>query len=151
MRAAVALALTKPGPRQATPQLTAGVRQTEMITERRRIQQEEVEVILVTMRQAPVRSIDDNVVTSVATLTVISRCECGCASVDFNKRSSAHRSKPLGDGVGATPRGGRVGVIVWGRHDAITALEIYDLGAGEGDLRLPVPESIMPWENSGAG
>jgi hypothetical protein len=122
-----------------------------MIMERRPIRQEEVEVIRATLRQAPVRSVNDDVVTSIPTLAVVARCECGCASVDFDERPSEHRSKPVGDGVGETPRGGRVGVIVWGRQDAITGLEIYDLGAGDDDLVLPVPESIMPWERSGAG
>ena len=127
------------------------VSQTEMITEQRPIWQAEVEVIRATLQQAPVRSVPDEVVTSVPTLAVVARCECGCASVDFDERQSEHRSKPVGDGVGETPRGGRVGVIVWGRQDAITGLEICDLGAGNDDLVLPVPESIVPWARSGAG
>ena len=43
------------------------------------------------------------------------------------------------------PAGGEVGVIVWGRGNAVTGLEIYDLGAGPADLRLPDPASIRPF------
>ena len=97
-----------------------------MITERRPIRQAEVEVIRAALQQAPVRPVADDVVGAVSTLTVVSRCECGCASVDFDDQPSEHRSEPVGDAVAETARGGRVGVIVWGRRDAITGLEIYD-------------------------
>lgn len=43
-----------------------------------------------------------------------------------------------------------MGVIVWGRDDAITALEIYDLGAGEDGLRLPLPSSIRMFREGAA-
>lgn len=55
------------------------------------------------------------------------------------------RSHPIADGIATTPSGGTVGVIVWGTDDSVTSLEIYDLGAGDGDQRLPTPESIRPW------
>ena len=35
--------------------------------------------------------------------------------------------------------------MVFGTAKSITGLEIYDLGAGEDDLVLPMPESIIPW------
>lgn len=122
-----------------------------MIAERRPIRQEEVDVIRATLERAPARPVDPDALESIPTLTVVGRCACGCASVDFDEPPSEHRSKPVGDGIGRTRRGGQVGVIVWGRQDAITGLEIYDLGAGDGDLVLPAPESIVPWERSGAG
>jgi hypothetical protein len=53
--------------------------------------------------------------------------------------------------VGTTKLGGTVGIIVWGRDDQITGLEVYDLGAGEDDLTLPVPESIRPFEATAKG
>lgn len=56
----------------------------------------------------------------------------------------------MADATGQTPRGGQVGIIVWGRSDAITALEIYDLGAGDDDVVLPVPTSVIPWERQEA-
>jgi hypothetical protein len=57
----------------------------------------------------------------------------------------------VADGTARTSRGGQVGVIVWGRPDAITGLEIYDLGAGDGDLVLPLSTSITAWDRSEAG
>lgn len=74
----------------------------------------------------------------------------GCASVDFDGPTSEERSGVIADATGQTPRGGQVGIIVWGRSDAITALEIYDLGAGDHDLLLPVPTSVIPWDRQEA-
>ena len=119
--------------------------------ETRPIRKEEIEVIRAALEQAGVRSVDETAVSSIPTLTVVERCECGCASVDFEARPSEHPWELLGDGVGVTPRGGKVGVIVWGRQDAITGLEIYDMNAGHGDLVLPIPKSIVPLPTSGAG
>ena len=116
-----------------------------MIPERRAIRQEEVEVIRATLERASVRPVTALATASIPNLSVVGRCECGCASVDF-ERTPALRSTPVADGIGETPRGGQVGIIVWGRPDAITGLEIYDLGAGDGDLVLPRVQSIVPWE-----
>jgi hypothetical protein len=79
---------------------------------------------------------------------VVAKCECGCASVDFDAPPREERATLVADGTAQTSRGGQVGVIVWGRPDAITGLEIYDLGAGEGDLGLPVSASIIAWDRS---
>jgi hypothetical protein len=86
----------------------------------------------------------------VPDLKVVARCECGCASVDFDAPTSDERSGIVADATGRTPKGGQVGIIVWGRSDAITALEIYDLGAGDDDLVLPVPTSVIPWDHQEA-
>lgn len=117
-----------------------------MISKRRSIEQEEIDVIRATLERARVREVEPLAVASVPTLTVVARCECGCASVDFEASPLEQRSRPLADGIGNTPRGGQVGIIVWGLQNAITGLEIYDLGAGEADLALPLPDSIVPWE-----
>ncbi len=73
---------------------------------------------------------------------------CGCDSVDFVEQDKIQQAKPIADGIGSTPRGGKVGVIVWGTPEVIIGLEIYDLGAGDMDIKLPIPESIMPFEKS---
>ena len=122
-----------------------------MILERRTIRQEEIEVIRATLQRASVQSVLETTAAAAENLIIVARCECGCASVDFDAPSSQDRSKPIADGTGVTPHGGKVGVIVWGRQDTITGLEIYDLGAGDGDLVLPIPASIVSWENSGTG
>ena len=84
--------------------------------------------------------------SSIESLRVVSRCGCGCDSVDFAEHDPAHRSRIIADGLGTAPAGGKVGVLVWATQDAITRLEIYDMGAGDNDTKLPVPDSVHGWE-----
>lgn len=79
-------------------------------------------------------------------LIVVSKCNCGCDSVDFTGYGEVPGTKPIADVLGITPMGGKVGVIVWGTSEIITGIEIYDLGAGENDIKLPMPDSIQPFE-----
>ena len=78
-------------------------------------------------------------------LRIVSICGCGCASVDFVEHDPKNRAGPLAQAIGKTITGGTVGIIVWGTTDQVTGLEIYDLGAGQHDLTLPVPTSIEPF------
>ena len=121
-----------------------------MISKRRRIRQSEAAVIRAALDRASVAAVNQSVSTAIPDLEVIARCECGCASVDFHAPASEERSGIVADATGHTPRGGQVGVILWGRSDAITGLEIYDLGAGDDDLVLPVPTSVIPWDRQEA-
>jgi hypothetical protein len=117
-----------------------------MLFERRLIREDEAEVIRAALERAKVADISEGATGTISSLQVVSRCECGCASIDFDLPASEKRSTPLADGTAKTPRGGAVGVIVWGRDGAIAGLEIYDLGAGDDDLVLPLPASIIPWK-----
>lgn len=54
--------------------------------------------------------------------------------------------EPVGDGVGKTPGGDQVGVIVCVCMNGITGLEIYDPGTIETSHDLPVPDTIVPWD-----
>lgn len=114
--------------------------------EHRPIRQSELDVIRATLACASVVPVDKTAEDTIATLQVVSRCGCGCATVDFAEPASDQRSSVVAEGVGNTPKGGLVGVIVWGRPDAITGLEIYDMGAGEGEVSLPLPESMRRWD-----
>jgi hypothetical protein len=108
-------------------------------------------VIRAALERVPSASPAIELLIPVEDLRVVGQCECGCDSVDFVP-SNAEHSRPIADGLAATPNGGMVGVIVWGTDDAVTSLEIYDLGAGDGNVRLPAPESIQPWNSrSGRG
>jgi hypothetical protein len=117
-----------------------------MTPEHRRIRQNEAEIIRAALERASRVPLDETAWAVIPSLEVVARCECGCASVDFDAPTSEQRPGIVADATGQTPRGGQVGVIVWGRSDAITGLEIYDLGAGDDDLVLPVPTSVIPWE-----
>jgi hypothetical protein len=90
-------------------------------------------------------SIGPDVLMRLETLQVIGTCECGCDSVDFAELDPQRPQRPIADGIGKTPAGGDVGIIIWGMDDAVTAIEVYDLGAGDGDIKLPVENSIRPW------
>jgi hypothetical protein len=109
----------------------------------RLINSAELAVLRATLERAPVAAATSQVTAKLESLQVVGRCECGCDSLDFADSDTARRSQPIGDGIGTTRAGGKVGVIVWGTAEAVTGLEIYDLGAGAADLRLPDPESIQ--------
>jgi hypothetical protein len=106
---------------------------------------EEVAVIRAALAQVPSRTPAGPLRKALEDLEVVGRCDCGCDSVDFVPSVSDLHSRPIADGMGTTASGGTVGVIVWGTDDAVTSLEIYDLGAGEAGPRLPVPETIRSW------
>jgi len=110
----------------------------------RTINADEIAVLTAATDRAAVVPISADMRASIPSLVVVGRCSCGCASVDF-ERDEGVKVAPIASGIGETPRGGQVGVIVWGTESRITGLEIYDLGAEADDLVLPVPASVAPW------
>jgi hypothetical protein len=108
----------------------------------------EIAVIRAALERVPVAAEYSALGVNLESLRVINKCQCGCDSVDFEAHDADRPPTLLADGVGTTEAGGGVGVIVWGRADAITGLEVYDLSAGDEDLHLPVPDSIRPWEQA---
>src|SRR3954462_5954247 len=116
-----------------------------MVPELRPIRQAESDVVRVVLQRARVDDVDESTIDSIPTLEVIARCECGCATVHFSTLVTDERARIIADAKGRTPGGTQVGVIIWGRRDAITGLEIYDMGGNPDDLVLPVLESIAHW------
>jgi hypothetical protein len=108
----------------------------------RAITQEEIEVVRTALDRAATTSELGRLASGVEQLRVISRCGCGCASVDFVEHDSQNPGRPIAHAIGSTETAGMVGVIIWGTAEQITGLEVYDLGAGPHDLTLPVPASI---------
>lgn len=119
---------------------------TERAKINRPIKPEEVAVIRAALERACKEPLATGIADTIHHLHRIDQCDCGCDSVDFVPYDSVHMPYPVADGIGRTPAGGDVGVIVWGRDDAITGLEIYSLGAEDDDQKLPVPASIRPFE-----
>jgi len=119
------------------------------VTERkkldRRISADEVAVIREALNVAATPTERTALAKQLDGLWVVSACTCGCASVDFVALNEERKSTPVADAMAETARGGTVGIIVWGTSQQITGLEIYDLGAGPDDLRLPVLASIRRW------
>jgi hypothetical protein len=114
----------------------------------RQINTHEVEVIRVTLERAATSPELRNLEVTAERLMVVGKCDCGCDSVDFMGHNEVPGTRPIADAIGITPQGGKVGVIVWGTAQIITGLEIYDLGAGDNDLKLPSPDSIQPFEKA---
>jgi hypothetical protein len=112
----------------------------------RSITQGELAVLRATLEKAAKVPLDPDVLAGLGSLRVIGGCECGCDSVDFAEHDPERPSRPIADGTGNTPAGGDVGIIIWGTDDAVTGIEVYDLGAGDADIKLPIESSIRPWE-----
>src|SRR5262245_42087657 len=74
-------------------------RKRHMIPERRRIREDEAAVIRAALERAPVMSVIEAARNAVDNLEVIARCECGCATVDFDAPTAGERSSPIADGI----------------------------------------------------
>jgi hypothetical protein len=112
----------------------------------RPITPQEAAVIRATLEHAPETPDVSRFAGGIDQLHAISKCGCGCDSIDFAEDDPSHPSRIVADAIGVTPKGGQIGVLVWATDDAITGLEIYDLGAGDSDTKLPVPQSIHSWK-----
>ncbi len=108
----------------------------------------EVAVVEAALTVAPISHRASLLRRSVQGLRVRAACDCGCASVDFQTPPQPGSCRLVADAIGRTPSGGRVGVLVWAWDDRISGLEVYDLGAGQDDRRLPVPSSMQPSPDS---
>lgn len=118
-----------------------------MLKQNRPISSAESEVVLAALRRAPAGTVSPALADAVGHLTVIGRCECGCPSIDFASRAELGQARPIADGIGRTAGGAQVGILVWGTDEAITGLEVYELG--EPAVELPDPHTIEPWEGKG--
>lgn len=110
----------------------------------RPITPEEVAVIRAAFAQGQiVREISPAALEALPSLMVVSQCACGCASIDFgDDPPTGPRSALVADAVAKHPDGSMLGLMVWGRPDQITALELYDYDASGGNKRLPDPASV---------
>jgi hypothetical protein len=124
------------------------------MTERARINRpitaDEVAVIQAALERASAAPEYLALSSKLSHLRAVDKCQCGCDSVDFEREDPEQRSKPIADAIGTTPAGGTVGILVWGRMDAVTGLEVYDLGAGDNDIKLPTVESIRRFHEGAA-
>jgi hypothetical protein len=104
----------------------------------------EIALIRGALERASVGPVPDEMVAGVAGLMVVGECECGCHSLYIQPPASGDYR--IADGVGYSPSGQRVEVLVWASSKSVSALEIVDhAGAGE----LPDPTSVCSWEAAG--
>jgi hypothetical protein len=67
--------------------------------------------------------------------TVVSRCTCGCPTVDLAVDGTA--SEIIGDAEGLSPEGLHVGVMLHCRNGQLSELEVYPIDDQKGPFRLP--------------
>jgi hypothetical protein len=103
--------------------------QITTLKEDRPISKAETEIVTWMLLHASVAGSLEHLSAAVPNLRVVGRCPCGCPSVDFEDGGQALPAKPIADGTGKLADGTEVGVILWGRTDAITGLEFYELGS----------------------
>jgi hypothetical protein len=110
--------------------------------EPRPISAEEVAVIRAAFAQGQVlREVSPAALDALPSLTVVSCCPCGCASVTF-ARPDLPREAIVVDAVARHPDGSMLGLMVWGQPERITRLELYDYDGSGGYKRLPDPASV---------
>jgi hypothetical protein len=110
----------------------------------RPISREEADVVVAALEKAPVGGDRTSLREKVRSLVVIDRCKCGCATIDFESSIAPGSARVVADGLGKTPSGKDVGVLVWGDDQAISGLEIYDMEP-ESARELPDPVSVKAW------
>src|SRR5204862_2428696 len=84
--------------------------------------------------------------SQIPKLRVVSRCGCGCPTVDFAIGLGCKKgySQIVADMEGTSPEGVRVGVIVHIRQDEISEMEIYSITGKSKGFSLPKPTSLVP-------
>jgi hypothetical protein len=85
-------------------------------------------------------------------LRVVTKCGCGCPTVDFALGGDRKDgpSRIIADGEGTSPEGVRVGVCVHVREGEISELEVYSC-YGEANFRLPEIASLIMWPDGSNG
>ena len=109
------------------------------ITPPRRLRPEEAAIIRNALERTSLAAVEPQLLESVASLTVIGECECGCRSLYFRQPSADDYR--VADGAGYLPNWDRVGLLVWA-GPGIAALEVVE-HAGFG--QLPLPDSVCSW------
>jgi hypothetical protein len=109
----------------------------------RPISADEAAVLHRALEVCPVRPVSEALHSSVSTLRVVKRCDCGCDTVNFE----GIRSEPpsiIADGIGETPDGKEIGLIVFGNSDQLLSLEVFSYD--DEPARLPIISSIRGYE-----
>jgi hypothetical protein len=81
-------------------------------------------------------------------LQVVGKCECGCASVDFQHLKPGEIAEVVADAIGETRSGETVDVIVFALGGNFVALEF--VGYSDIPATLPVPSTVRGWDGQGS-
>lgn len=114
--------------------------------EPRPISTQEAAIVRAAIERTSVEPLRSALLGTVSGLVVVSRCKCGCTSIDFEFSGELRPDhKVVADGLGRIADGRQVGVLVWGDERGIKGLEIHDMDEGDPSKSLPMAESIEPW------
>ena len=86
----------------------------------------------------------------LARARVVSRCPCGCASVDFAVEGEAAPTGGLhilGDFLYG-PEDAPMGIFVFERGGVLAGLEVWSPTGTDAPSTLPTPSELRPWETS---
>jgi hypothetical protein len=90
----------------------------------------------------------DQFISQVDSLTVISKCRCGCPTVNFalHGKSVLSENKHILADYLAEVEGQDVGVILFQRDGRLSSLEVYSQAGTDKPFALPEIEALYPWE-----
>jgi hypothetical protein len=106
----------------------------------RPISTHEVDVVRRALQSAPVEGMKLPSLEDLESLNVVSRCACGCASVDFKLLGAGEIAELVADAIGETSSGEEVGVLVFGVNGRIIGLEI--VGYSDSPADLPIASTV---------
>jgi hypothetical protein len=88
----------------------------------------------------------ENYLPQVPRLRIVTRCTCGCPSVDFaldGRLSKRHGPADIiADAEGLTAEGALVGVILRAREGEVSELGVYSMDGAASTFNLPSPSML---------
>jgi hypothetical protein len=102
----------------------------------------EVEVLLAALTRAQILKPHHIDLATLNSITVYSKCQCGCASIGFlpEQEKSPPETHLIADGQGHTVTGEDIGVLVYGTDSRVVDMEVYWYETS--GAPLPVASSI---------
>ena len=110
---------------------------------RRVVTREEAVVIEWLLRHGEQRS--DRFFAQIETLTIVSRCTCGCPTVHFEASRKGERL--ISDQLG-TVDGEDVGVMLFELNGRLSSLEVYSCAGADKPFGLPKLEDLYTFEDA---
>jgi hypothetical protein len=115
---------------------------------RRAVTREEAAVIEWLLRHGEQGS--DHFFAQIETLTIVSRCTCGCPTVYFeleNNQASRKGEHLISDQLG-TVDGEDVGVMLFELNGRLSSLEVYSCAGADKPFGLPKLEDLYTFEDA---
>jgi hypothetical protein len=109
----------------------------------KKINKKEHAIITWLLKNASVCENPGRFIPYLESLEIVEQCKCGCPSRDFVVGERAEGAKPIADAIGISPEGVTVGLILWGKDNIITALEVYPWSDAD-NFSLPIIITLKP-------